>query len=416
MWIGIDDTDSPRGMCTTYLGAVLIRRLLARGFGLRGARLIRLNPNVPWKTRGNAAISLEVQGDPEAAFELASRCIEDLADLPEEGTEPGLAVSESKPPVAFYEKALRSFCERGEAVEVLEEAGAMYRGWKGGRGLIGAAAAIASDLPDSTWELLVYRDPGLGSTPRALERGSFFLADAATTPATWDTVDRENDIVVCSPHTPDPVLFGIRGASPFAVSRARSFLRTEQPRIEQMYLTNQGTDGHLEEGTPGELTEGHSYVVQGTVAGRAVTGRGGHVSLDVERGGHGLRCMAYEPTKGFRDLVRALIPGDRVELCGSYKGGSLNLEKLHLVEPARDLVRVPPVCPSCGKRMTSAGYRKGYKCRRCGSRAAEGGIETRDRRIAAGWYEVPPSARRHLARPLARGEPAQIRGGREISP
>ena len=50
MWIGIDDTDSPRGMCTTYLGAVLIRRLVARGFNLTEARLIRLNPNVPYKT------------------------------------------------------------------------------------------------------------------------------------------------------------------------------------------------------------------------------------------------------------------------------------------------------------------------------------------------------------------------------
>ncbi|HVP25357.1 MAG TPA: tRNA(Ile)(2)-agmatinylcytidine synthase [Methanomicrobiales archaeon] len=416
MWIGIDDTDSPRGMCTTYLGAVLIRRLLARGFWLVEARLIRLNPNVPWKTRGNAAISLEVTGDPDVAFELACRSIEDLADLPAEGTEPGLAVSESKPPVAFYEKALRSFCEQGEAVELLEAAGAMYRGWKGGRGLIGAAAAIASDLPDSTWELLVYRDPFLWSIPRTIDRGSFFLADAATTPDTWDTVDRENDIVVCSPHTPDPVLFGIRGASPLTVSRARSFVRTEPPGMEQMYLTNQGTDGHLEEGTIGELTEGHSYILGGTVAGRAVTGRGGHVSLDVERGGRGLRCMAYEPTKGFRDVVRALIPGDRVELCGSYKGGSLNLEKLHLAERARDLHRVSPVCPSCGKRMTSAGSAKGYKCRRCGSRAAEGMIEDRDRSIRAGWYEVPPSARRHLARPLIRGEPAQIRGGREISP
>ncbi|MGI6778472.1 MAG: hypothetical protein ACOX7R_10810 [Acetivibrionales bacterium] len=27
MWIGIDDTDSAAGMCTTYIGAVLVRRL-----------------------------------------------------------------------------------------------------------------------------------------------------------------------------------------------------------------------------------------------------------------------------------------------------------------------------------------------------------------------------------------------------
>ena len=125
MWIGIDDTDSARGMCTTYLGAVLILRLRARGFRLTGARLIRLNPNVPWKTRGNAAIALGVEGDPGIAFELACRCVEDLADLPAEGTEPGVAVAEEQVPGWFYEKALRSFCEREEAIGLLEDAGAM---------------------------------------------------------------------------------------------------------------------------------------------------------------------------------------------------------------------------------------------------------------------------------------------------
>ncbi len=227
MWIGIDDTDSPQGMCTTYLGAVLIGRLLARGFGLTEARLIRLNPNVPYKTRGNAAISLEVEGDPEIAFSMACRCVEDLADLPADGTEPGVVVSGGKPPVSFYHKALRSFCETDEAVAILDAAGALYKGWKGGRGLIGATAAIASDLPDSTWELLVYRKPAVWGSPREIDRETFFLADAATSPGTWDTVDRENDIVVCSPHTPDPVLFGIRGQTPLSVALARTFIRTE---------------------------------------------------------------------------------------------------------------------------------------------------------------------------------------------
>jgi tRNA(Ile2)-agmatinylcytidine synthase len=403
MWIGIDDTDSPRGMCTTYLGAVLIRRLLARGFGIRDARLIRLNPNVPWKTRGNAAISLEAEGDTGIAFETACRCVEDLADLPAEGTEPGVAVSEKKPPVSIYEKALRSFCEIGEAVEALDAAGAMYRGWKGGRGLIGATAAIASHLPDFTWELLVYREAGLMATPRTIDRESFFLADAATTPSTWDTVDRENDLVVCSPHTPDPVLFGIRGESPFAVSHARSFIRTEPSGLEQIYLTNQGTDGHLEEGCIGELIDGHSYRVRGTVTGKAKTGRGGHVSINLGTEGRELSCMAYEPTKGFREVVKALIPGDVMEVCGSYKGGSLNLEKLLLADPARDLVKIPPKCPACGKGMTSAGRLKGYKCRRCGRRRKGAEIRVRKREIGEGWYEVPPSARRHLARPLIRG-------------
>jgi tRNA(Ile2)-agmatinylcytidine synthase len=113
--------------------------------------------------------------------------------------------------------------------------------------------------------------------------------------------------------------------------------------------------------------------------------------------------MAYEPTKGFRNIVRALWPGDRVEVTGSYKNGSINMEKLHVCELAEASVRKPPQCPACGKRMTSAGNNKGYKCRHCGARACEPEVTRLGRDLKTGWYEVPPIARRHLAKPLCRG-------------
>jgi len=40
MRIGIDDTDSPQGMCTTYLGAFLARRLIREHMQVREARLV----------------------------------------------------------------------------------------------------------------------------------------------------------------------------------------------------------------------------------------------------------------------------------------------------------------------------------------------------------------------------------------
>lgn len=403
MRIGIDDTDSPRGMCTTYLGAVLGKRLARAGIAVREARLVRLNPNVPWKTRGNAAVCLVADGSPKKAFRLACNTVGELSDLGHEHTHPGVVVSGDDLPPGFYRKAVQGFCTLDEAQAVLDEAGALSRGYKQKRGLIGATAAACSNFDDATYELLAYRDPASWGTPRFVERESLFSADLHTYPHTWDTVDRENDLVVCVPHTPDPVLFGIRGERPGWVALAREEVVSERPSLEQVWITNQGTDAHLVPAISPEFEEGCSYLLAGAVGSLPVTHRGGHVSFTLASGYRCLTCMAYEPTRGFRGVVRGLLPGDRVRVAGSYKGGSINLEKLQVVSAPPLRIARPPVCGRCGKRMTSAGTDKGYKCRRCGGRESAPEILEESRVIAPGWYEVPPSARRHLARPLCRG-------------
>ncbi len=401
--IGIDDTDSPAGMCTTYLAAVLIRRLHRAGVRVIEARLVRLNPNVPEKTRGNAAICLVAEGSLHTAFHLACRAVEELAEMSHEGTHPGVAACGQVPPPDFYLRAVRGFCTVDEAISLLGEWGALFKGYKAGRGLIGATAAICSHFDDFTYELLLYRRRARFGTPREVDRQSLFAADAVTYPHTWDTVDRENGIVVCVPHTPDPVLLGIRGERPGWLALARESVVSERPACEQLFVTNQGTDAHIVPGEIGRLEEGHSYLVGGAVHSRAVTIRGGHVCLPLTDGKMMLPCMAYEPTRGFRDVVRALLPGDKVRAAGSYKRGSLNLEKIEVVSAPPLLLSRPPLCERCGKRMTSAGTGKGYKCRRCGGRKGAPGVVAVPRAVSPGWYEVPPSARRHLARPLCRG-------------
>ena len=409
MRIGIDDTDSPAGMCTTYLGAVLIRRLMQMGMTLEEARVIRLNPNVTWKTRGNAAVCLEVRGDPEIAFHTACQLVEELADFSCENTNPGVVVVNQPMPPGFYLQAVQDFCEIDEAVNLLDRCNASYRGYKNGRGLIGATAAVCSELPDRTYELLAYRSPERWGTVREVETESLFAAEMNTFPHTWDSVDSESGTVVCVPHTPDPVLFGIRGESPEWVSVARSRVESEETALEQVFVTNQGTDVHLIEHPSGSLKEGCSYLSRGVVHAGPETGRGGHVSVVIEDiSGHLLRCMAYEPTKGFRQRVRSLAPGDEVTVAGSFKRGSINLEKLCIRALASPVLTKPPLCPSCGKRMTSAGLHKGYKCRTCSTRMKDPETSIPPRPLSCGWYEVPPCARRHLARPLCRGNPDNV--------
>jgi tRNA(Ile2)-agmatinylcytidine synthase len=54
--------------------------------------------------------------------------------------------------------------------------------------------------------------------------------------------------------------------------------------------------------------------------------------------------------------------------------------------------------------MKSAGKAKGYKCPRCGAKVADAPKEKVEilRNLQEGFYEVPPSARRHLSKPLVR--------------
>ena len=59
--IGFDDTDSPKAMCTTYLAYKIVNSIKNDVEFLDVPHLIRFNPNIPWKTRGNGAIALSIK-------------------------------------------------------------------------------------------------------------------------------------------------------------------------------------------------------------------------------------------------------------------------------------------------------------------------------------------------------------------
>jgi len=401
MLLGLDDTDSPDGMCTTYLGALVANELKNSGFVVRNVRLIRLNPNVIWKTRGNASICIETEGgNSEEAFNIARGFVERYAMFDCEKTNPGIVVVESPPDPAFYYQALQKFCTIEETKKRLDKIGALYQGYKNGRGLIGALAAVSSVLPDKTYECLAYRKPKAFGTPRIIEEAGFFASEKNTAPYTWDTVDFVRHEVVCVPHGKDPVLYGIRGESPEWVKKATGYLTTEEPAFSQVWETNQGTDAHLLPLPASGPVEGESYRFSCVVESVPITERGGHVHFSVVTNGETIQVFAFEPTKQFRDAVRGLLTGDELTVCGSYVKNVLHLEKFRVDQLAEKENRSSPRCPVCGGRMTSAGKDKGYKCRDCSARIRM--VEPAEREITLGWYEVPPGSRRHLAKPVIR--------------
>jgi tRNA(Ile2)-agmatinylcytidine synthase len=415
--IGVDDTDSEYGLCTTYLAATMMARLGEIG-EVRGLpRLVRLNPAVKFKTRGNAAVAFSLETDqPEEAKEVALQTVLELSDFSGPNTNPGLVVAEEVPAdlSSFYRRALFEVLEVGEAEEIIEAHGLWSRAFKNRRGLIGALAAVGAEFSDWTYELLAYRRPERWGTPREIDAGSVWRADELTYPRTWDTVDHHNQKVVFAPHSGDPVLFGIRGEGPEPLREALEAIRSEAYERAVIYRTNQGTDAHILRCKISEAAEDGSYRLRGVVAGGAKPIEGGHIffPLEAEDGNSAINCAAFEPTKNFRDRVRALLPGDLIEVYGAVKRGTLNLEKMEVVALAEVKAPTAPLCPSCRRRMKSAGRGQGYRCRRCRTRAG-GKVEAPiDREIELGFYEVPPSARRHLSKPLVRMRGARVHPSR----
>jgi tRNA(Ile2)-agmatinylcytidine synthase len=407
--IGIDDTDSrERGMCTTYVAARLAERVRAAGGTVERTLLVRLDPAVEHKTRGNAALAVHCDLDAGRARALAREAL-DRAETGDPKTSPGAVVADHDPAevpgrlVDVARRAVGEYVPPAEVDDVVAEAGLATVRRSGGRGVVGATAAVGAwrAFEEWTYECLSYRERERWGTDREVDRDSVFRAAADAYPEVWDTVDREEDVAVCVPRTPCPVLHGIRGDDPGAVREVAAAIGGEPVAGRHLFVTNQGTDAHLRR-ADGAVRDGRAYRLDGRVATAPETREGGHVFFGLAGDAGRLQCVAFEPTKRFRDRVRGLRPGDRLTVCGEVSDGTLKLEKFAVREMATT-ERVTPDCPSCGRSMESAGRSAGYRCRDCGT-AADGKVERElDRRLERGWYEVPPCARRHVAKPLVRG-------------
>ncbi|RLF42584.1 MAG: DNA-binding protein, partial [Thermoplasmata archaeon] len=180
LWIGIDDTDSKDGGCTTYLGYRTICRLIKEGYDIIGyPRLVRLNPNIPWKTRGNGAISFrigrgrgkkllvgEIEGIKIFSYSEGSEngdridiseiktVIEDeiktSAFLSDENTNSGYVIAKKRPNRDVYERCVKEVVSLDDIKDLLDKLEAEYKGYKNCRGLIGATAAISWEPVDRT--------------------------------------------------------------------------------------------------------------------------------------------------------------------------------------------------------------------------------------------------------------------------
>lgn len=427
--LAFDDTDSPDGMCTTYLATILLEELSDLDL-LGWPRLVRLNPNVPWKTRGNAAVCLPLgQGegrgtlcgwlergalrwhksgtpvDPEELLDRAAAIIGKHARFECQTTNPGVVVSSTRPSPSLYWRAVREVVSLEDVESELAARGAHWRKFKSGRGVIGASAAMAWRPRDRTWEVITYRSPDMVGTPRNIDPDSVIQMDKGTR-YTFNNYDPENGHIAVAPGSPCPVLFGIRGDSPQELLSAKDMIRGEQPAKWLVYLSNQGTEDHLVRRRVRDLRPGDSAKLSGRVSAPPTTIPGGHVIVRVEDGGE-IDAAFYEQSGGMRDAARGLLPGDEIVAYGSVRSSprSLNVEKLQVTRIQPHVRKTAnPECRTCGKRMGSMGTGQGFRCKVCGARASQDAavLEPVTRSVSVGWYEPPVSSRRHLHKPLRR--------------
>jgi tRNA(Ile2)-agmatinylcytidine synthase len=429
MFVAFDDTDSLDGMCTTFLATEMAYAM--RQYDLIGLpRLVRLNPAIPWKTRGNAALCLRFGrgkgratmvgvvrdmplfsysrsvADPDAEM-VRDICLPVLKKWSrvDQQASPGLVISAKAPAPGLYWKAVRGEVPREEAESDLDAVEATRSELAGGRGVIGAAAAMSWRPRDRTYEVITYRERSRWGTPRDVDPDSVREFNERV-PTTFNTWDASCGQMAIAPHTPCPVLFGIRGDAPGDLVRALGTIRSEPIDRWMLFLSNQGTDDHVIRNAR-RLVTGGTYLLEGVVAEEGRTVKGGHVVVPV-RTRHGvLDCVFYEPSHDFREVGKGLRPGDEVQVVGELRSDpvAVNVEKLHIVSLAKVMRKTAnPFCHACGKSMQSLGSGAGYRCRRCGAKASvrDAIFVEEERTIPPGWYEPPVCARRHLAKPLKR--------------
>jgi len=413
--LALDDVDSPNYGCTTYALSLIIKKLMEEQVKfLDYPHLIRLNPNIPWKTRGNGAVALVLEHeDLEYIFSIVKKIVYLNYVRAKRKSTPAIVLSNDDVNgelTAFSEEALYKVLSVKRAKILLEKYHFIYQTYGGEIGLIGALAGLSYPLVEHTYELISYRQEQNFAKPRKVNTKSVIKMSNKTYPFTYNNYDPLTNRVIITPHGPDPILLGIRGLAPRKLIEAFNMLKIEEKVSHYViFKTNQGTNSHFKVFFKiKDIKPYYSVKTCGTVKTMPSIEKGGHVFFVLEDDNSLVTCAAYEPTKTFRAYTLKLRPGDQIEVGGGVRAPNkkndmtLNLEYMKVLALAEDCIYENPLCPNCSKHMKSLGKNKGFECDKCELKLTKA-IKVKKvipRNIKPGLYIPPPSAHRHLTKPL----------------
>lgn len=414
--IGFDDTDSLEGKCTTHLAFKITRFLLDNSDAqfIDYPLLVRLNPNIPMKTRGNGAVCLRIKAKDHEKIIQELRLIVEKESAINNGANPGVVFLNGNPipkmikdfgAIALYDVQSRQIAEK-----VAKKHCMSYFTFGNGQGIVGSLAAIGSlEEGDYTYEVIAYRTRDNCGTYRQINVTSVINYDNRTFPYTFNNYDQTHRRVLIAPHGPDPVFCGIRGESPeIVVSSLNSLCVEESLEGYMVFRSNQGTDMHLQNQL--QLSAIRPYM-SGYVVGTVITTpqviQGGHLFFAVEDTSGTSRPVAvYEPT-GITHIASQLERGDTIQIgCGVHLSNTasqviLNVEYISILSIVQTYDLSNPLCTFCRKKMKSEGRNKGFQCDKCKYRNinAKKIPIPRKRSIQPGLYIPTPKSRRHLTKP-----------------
>ncbi|MBT7937867.1 MAG: DUF1743 domain-containing protein [Euryarchaeota archaeon] len=377
VWLGLDDTDSLEGGCTTEMFCKLLKRLEV---SYRDARLVRLWPFAAKRTRGNASVGAELLCSFDEASELIDGQWNWFLQRCEKTSEPVLVLSKEQPPEQNYWSAVRRNVLENELIIKGEN-----RSWGEGSGLIGAVAAISwTGEHDHTWEHTVYRLPSNIGTKRMIPSQLHLLDEMF--PGTFLNRDPRLNKGLIAPRSPCPVLLGIRAESSEEAKSAWQWLSTQEGIEEHedtmLWRTNQACDDHIESSIVAVLLK------------NPIIREKGHCSVQTNKG----EVVAFAEGGYVNKLLQKCVEGDEIEFIALKFEGFYHLERIRLLKPVlRNKKR--PLC-ECGVRMKSKGVGQLVKCPECKTTTEVQWIGSKVGSID--WVEPAGDRRRHLAAPLSR--------------
>jgi len=412
--IGIDDTDSPKGMCTTFLAYKIINRLKKENVDfLDFPNLVRFNPNIPWKTRGNGAVGIKIStSNPKKIKNLVKKFVKQYSDV-KNGANPGLVFCQDEKIPSEFSKlssdAMWKLIHRNEAKKILSKHNFDFFYLGNGQGLVGATGVIGYNFQDETYELLSYRKSSQFGKKRFIDKSKVKEMQEKTYPNTFNSFDSKKNKVLLMPHGPDPVFYGVRGENSKTLISASKMIKPKEKLAGYLiFKSNQGTSDHLKnEINVNNFLPYTSGTLQGTVNGVPIVTKGGHVFFSMTVNNVKIHCAVYKPTR-ITDVAKELIIGDMIKVGGGIRKATkthpriLNLEFIQILKLEKKSKLINPFCKTCQKHMKSKGKNQGFQCVKCKKTSLHKTHQSITRSLKKQIYMPDVSAHRHLTKPVQR--------------